>query len=108
CAMLQCARPAHCALHSFPTRRSSDLYIGSDTIEVKGGAGGLANNDGTLNRCYGGGGGGSGGVIYFSGSIPAVIYDVSGGAAGPEDRKSTRLNSSHVKNSYVVYCLNKK
>src|SRR5690606_41187082 len=24
------------------------------------------------------------------------------------DRKSTRLNSSHVKNSYLVYCLNKK
>src|SRR5690606_39838385 len=26
----------------------------------------------------------------------------------PEDRKSTRLNSSHVKNSYAVFCLNKK
>src|SRR5690606_39449433 len=25
-----------------------------------------------------------------------------------EDRKSTRLNSSHVKNSYAVYCLKKK
>src|SRR5690606_42107734 len=25
-----------------------------------------------------------------------------------EDRKSTRLNSSHVKNSYVVCCLKKK
>src|SRR5699024_4583748 len=24
-----------------------------------------------------------------------------------EDRKSTRLNSSHVSNSYVVFCLNK-
>src|SRR5690606_41201622 len=24
------------------------------------------------------------------------------------DRKSTRLNSSHVKNSYAVFCLNKK
>src|SRR5690606_35002472 len=24
-----------------------------------------------------------------------------------EDRKSTRLNSSHVKNSYAVFCLNK-
>src|SRR5690606_14275988 len=24
------------------------------------------------------------------------------------DRKSTRLNSSHVKNSYAVYCLKKK
>src|SRR5690606_23752413 len=27
---------------------------------------------------------------------------------GPEDRKSTRLNSSHVKISYAVFCLKKK
>src|SRR6266511_2570380 len=26
----------------------------------------------------------------------------------PVDRKSTRLNSSHVKNSYAVFCLKKK
>src|SRR5690606_42163908 len=33
------------------------------------------------------------------------------GARSPgdgEDRKSTRLNSSHVKNSYAVFCLKKK
>src|SRR5207302_448121 len=28
--------------------------------------------------------------------------------AGPADRKSTRLNSSHVKISYAVFCLKKK
>src|SRR5690606_40781248 len=28
--------------------------------------------------------------------------------AGPQDRKSTRLNSSHVKISYAVFCLKKK
>src|SRR5690606_40279734 len=28
--------------------------------------------------------------------------------ATPEDRKSTRLNSSHVKISYAVFCLKKK
>src|SRR5690606_42101308 len=28
--------------------------------------------------------------------------------AGPRDRKSTRLNSSHVKISYAVFCLKKK
>src|SRR5690606_39560108 len=27
---------------------------------------------------------------------------------GPPDRKSTRLNSSHVKISYAVFCLKKK
>src|SRR5690606_42126616 len=29
-------------------------------------------------------------------------------AVGREDRKSTRLNSSHVKISYAVFCLKKK
>src|SRR3989442_4702448 len=28
--------------------------------------------------------------------------------ANPEDRKSTRLNSSHVRISYAVFCLKKK
>src|SRR5436309_8871746 len=31
-----------------------------------------------------------------------------GGAHSEEDRKSTRLNSSHVKISYAVFCLKKK
>src|SRR5690606_40055352 len=30
------------------------------------------------------------------------------GRAGARDRKSTRLNSSHVKISYAVFCLKKK
>src|SRR5699024_11848233 len=30
------------------------------------------------------------------------------GMADPEDRKSTRLNSSHVSISYAVFCLKKK
>src|SRR5690606_41590701 len=30
------------------------------------------------------------------------------GQAGLQDRKSTRLNSSHVKISYAVFCLKKK
>src|SRR5436309_8924691 len=31
-----------------------------------------------------------------------------GSGALPQDRKSTRLNSSHVKISYAVFCLKKK
>src|SRR5690606_40059024 len=31
-----------------------------------------------------------------------------GSVINAEDRKSTRLNSSHVKNSYAVFCLKKK
>src|SRR5262245_63968624 len=33
---------------------------------------------------------------------------VPGRAAEPEDRKSTRLNSSHLGISYAVFCLKKK
>src|SRR5690625_5521070 len=41
----------------------------------------------------------------------AFIHDVGAGGlsnAFPEDRKSTRLNSSHVAISYAVFCLKKK
>src|SRR6202040_260961 len=34
------------------------------------------------------------------GLVPAPV--------APEDRKSTRLNSSHVETSYAVFCLKKK
>src|SRR5699024_12466372 len=38
------------------------------------------------------------------------VGHVGGGGAGPQDqdRKSTRLNSSHVSISYAVFCLKKK
>src|SRR5690606_41295544 len=39
----------------------------------------------------------------------ARAYDPgSWGVEGCQDRKSTRLNSSHVKISYAVFCLKKK
>src|SRR3989442_2369428 len=44
-----------------------------------------------------------------------TVHDASTGqgnidhiAIGPGDRKSTRLNSSHVRISYAVFCLKKK
>src|SRR5437870_7908457 len=38
-----------------------------------------------------------------------VPHPVRGGSpAHPQDRKSTRLNSSHVAISYAVFCLKKK
>src|SRR5690606_41582729 len=49
------------------------------------------------------------------GAHPAVdrergIHAGAGGVGdgGVQDRKSTRLNSSHVKSSYAVFCLKKK
>src|SRR5207253_10740324 len=43
-------------------------------------------------------------------AIAALSGAVGGGAAGRgfRDRKSTRLNSSHVAISYAVFCLKKK
>src|SRR5256885_10375293 len=44
-------------------------------------------------------------------SVPACPAPPRGGshrAGAPEDRKSTRLNSSHLVISYAVFCLKKK
>src|SRR5207249_11064288 len=39
------------------------------------------------------------------GERPGLLGAVTGLAARAEDRKSTRLNSSHVSISYAVFCL---
>src|SRR3989442_10702439 len=39
---------------------------------------------------------------------PAREYRAQVGSRPPVDRKSTRLNSSHVRISYAVFCLKKK
>src|SRR5690606_39415003 len=40
---------------------------------------------------------------------PGMVFTIEPGIYVPEvDRKSTRLNSSHVKISYAVFCLKKK
>src|SRR5688500_20275737 len=81
--------PRH--LHSFPTRRSSDLQgaalvrEGFDALRILG--------------------------LYFL-IFPALGMGGTNGClpvcAGLADRKSTRLNSSHLVISYAVFCLKKK
>src|SRR5690554_7348726 len=39
---------------------------------------------------------------------PRALRQAGRGDPGPRDRKSTRLNSSHVRISYAVFCLKKK
>src|SRR5882757_10228796 len=47
--------------------------------------------------------------IWGRGEIPgAAPLCGQYGYAGDEDRKSTRLNSSHANTSYAVFCLKKK
>src|SRR3712207_7756831 len=43
-----------------------------------------------------------------SGASEAGSSATSGGACDEQDRKSTRLNSSHANISYAVFCLKKK
>src|SRR5439155_26882241 len=90
--------PRH--LHSFPTRRSSDLADRSSST-----SGAVIQNTETveglrdLQRARAA----LGDIRLFDG--PAL------GHAGQRrvlDRKSTRLNSSHVAISYAVFCLKKK
>src|SRR5690625_6378260 len=56
--------------------------------------------------------GGTSGTYYpLGGAIATIISDETGiqtDAVSSKDRKSTRLNSSHVAISYAVFCLKKK
>src|SRR5207253_11473535 len=94
------------ALPSFPTRRSSDLALLGDPLEL--GRGGdspaaLAREDAQQRGQrqhpadgHGGARAGDRGERADRGEQPV------------QDRKSTRLNSSHVAISYAVFCLKKK
>src|SRR5690606_41469270 len=95
-------------LHSFPTRRSSDLQEPVRALEPRGRRGHRALRavrTGPLT-C------GAGGAMANSRLPPdimpgpyarAPLMTLNAQALGL-DRKSTRLNSSHVKISYAVFC----
>src|SRR5207302_9402952 len=89
CFFLKCSGD-HRDLHSFPTRRSSDLRLAADPGRGEAGA--------------------AGGAQRHEPAPQALDDPPARELAEPvrEDRKSTRLNSSHVKISYAVFCLKKK
>src|SRR5690625_7059707 len=86
------------ALHSFPTRRSSDLR----GLQPQA-PGDLMALDVEDLRVY---------YRTLRGDVQAldgVTFQIADGEImGLADRKSTRLNSSHVAISYAVFCLKKK
>src|SRR5205085_10678914 len=91
----------HPALPSFPTRRSSDLYHGlAFNVAMD-----LQPFD-LINPC------GYPGLTTVDLSTIGVstAWNVAADRLGHklEDRKSTRLNSSHSQISYAVFCLKKK
>src|SRR5207253_9394098 len=96
--------PAIPSLRTFPTRRSSDLAPPPEKVRATPLVRRLAQELGVdLDALTGTG---------PQGRI--TEQDVRGAAAPgegrrePLDRKSTRLNSSHVAISYAVFCLKKK
>src|SRR5690625_6169415 len=83
-----------------PARRSSDLLAAEQLAEALGHRGeGVRRVRGPLGATE---------VCGDDHLGARVEQPVEGGQRGPEDRKSTRLNSSHVANSYAVFCSNKK
>src|SRR5262245_64409589 len=94
-----CAYCAHLDLHSFPTRRSSDLAQYRKTIDMNPNFDGFYVEMSELLEQKGMF------AEYLSASNPSVAM---ADATRKLDRKSTRLNSSHLGISYAVFCLKKK
>src|SRR5690606_39659746 len=101
---LYCA-PAHRAPPSFPTRRSSDLSHGTGAIrdaadaDDRQFAAQVAVEAGNNRRAL---------VAHRNAAQASGFFAVRTTFDTLTDRKSTRLNSSHVKISYAVFCLKKK
>src|SRR5690606_41994664 len=94
-------------LHSLPTRRSSDLVDAVLGVYASAGEAPLdlrwvlkaARHQASAASLY----------EWLVGVPDEALMALTGLAPRkPEDRKSTRLNSSHVKISYAVFCLKKK
>src|SRR5699024_11733838 len=100
-----CVAPRH--LPSFPTRRSSDLLTtrGQLLAWTQRSVSATARGQVWSERRERGPG-----RAVPPGADPRHRGDGGGVPRGghPPDRKSTRLNSSHVSISYAVFCLKKK
>src|SRR5699024_11803432 len=94
----------HFDLHSFPTRRSSDLLVYWGTCHKTW----ISSRFLHRYKC-----GGPYFILIISHSKPKQTKPIKKDSAiiywfRLLDRKSTRLNSSHVSISYAVFCLKKK
>src|SRR5690606_39474152 len=96
--------PLHGDSHSFPTRRSSDLA----SLDVVHGFSSAVRCDDLI---FVGGKmavDGEGRVLNSEDIVAQARTTMDNLKRAIKDRKSTRLNSSHVKISYAVFCLKKK
>src|SRR5690606_41465698 len=93
--------------HSIPTRRSSDLYDADMHTFYPDAIREIATLTAQAFGCTA--------EVAITEGYPVLVNHADAvkrmWAVGREvmkDRKSTRLNSSHVKSSYAVFCLKKK
>src|SRR5699024_11942183 len=101
---VRCRRPgrARPACHSFPTRRSSDLTrggfveLGEQAQQRRFAAAGFPDDAEPLSHGDVEGDSAQGRDHHAAAEEPGLAVD----------RKSTRLNSSHVSTAYAVFCLN--
>src|SRR5207249_12026253 len=96
---------SHSSLPSFPTRRSSDLVFGRRKRTVRADLERVVERaDQTLSDPCG--------DRRVSIALWTHLDELAAQQLEPlileQDRKSTRLNSSHVSISYAVFCLKKK
>src|SRR5439155_16774241 len=104
CLLFFCSTRLPRDLHSFPTRRSSDLaWSAGGPLAGPGGAAGWPprrrGGDPAMADLT---------ALEESASATGRSETLSRLAQGLLDRKSTRLNSRHVAISYAVFCLKKK
>src|SRR5207302_10111087 len=92
-------------LHHFPTRRSSDLA--GEPCRSCPPAGAVSAAAGRTGRGAPRTRDARGARDTEGDRTPACAASARSSHTHP-DRKSTRLNSSHVKSSYAVFCLKKK
>src|SRR5205814_8836390 len=93
----------HRALHSFPTRRSSDLFTSGWASPVYIDCRKLIFYPRLRGQLV------DFAVATLARDVGFEQFDVvAGGETAGIDRKSTRLNSSHLGISYAVFCLKKK
>src|SRR5207244_11191690 len=92
-----------CHLHSFPTRRSSDLFLTRTLSRTPSQPATTIPTQAEIKCCLP--------VATVSPQTEMPISEPGSSrtvSAQTPDRKSTRLNSSHQIISYAVFCLKKK
>src|SRR5438874_6428017 len=93
----------HRDLDSFPTRRSSDLRSRRCSNRIDRAVAQFVPNKPVPRWCS-----------HAAPQMPSIWREIrraiwkAFAALHAKDRKSTRLNSSHVENSYAVFCLKNK